>query len=283
MSIKVAVAQLCSSMNKASNLATCSSLVRSAREGGAKFVAFPEAFDFMGRPGSKDSLELAEPLDGPTMRGYLDLAKDQGVWLSLGGFHERIAGVEGKIANTHVIVDDLGAVRATYRKVHLFDVDYDGGYRESDTTVRGEELVVVRDTPIGTIGVTTCYDIRFPHMYTALRDKGCDVFLAPSAFMPTTGAAHWHVLMRARAIENQCFLIAAAQAGEHNLDDPMSKVRTRESFGHSIVVDPFGKVLVDLEKEVPAVRVVELDLPYIEQIRLKMPVKEHREKTSFLF
>mmetsp|Transcript_26810 Transcript_26810/g.85309 ORF Transcript_26810/g.85309 Transcript_26810/m.85309 type:complete len:296 (-) Transcript_26810:1415-2302(-) len=282
----VAVGQLCSSIDKAANLATCTALAQQARERGAALLALPEAFEFMGRPSTADSLQAAEALDGPTMSGYRDIARRFGLWMSLGGFHELLPDSKygGKIANTHVILNSQGEVVDTYRKIHLFDVDYDGGYKESDSTVRGDRLVVVPNTPIGTLGVTTCYDIRFPHMYSALRDRGCDVLLAPSAFMPTTGLAHWHVLMRARAIETQCYFVAAAQAGKHNLPsgDALSG-RVRESFGHSLVVGPFGNVLTDLGTEVPALDVIDIDLDEIQQVRAKMPIQQHRHTAMHIF
>ncbi len=277
------VAQMCSTLDKAANLAVCTQLVRAAKAQapGCRFVAFPEAFEFMGRPGSNDSLEAAEELAGPTLSAYRDLARSEEVWLSLGGFHERVAG-SSKIANTHVIVDAQGAIVQTYRKLHLFDVDVDGGYRESDSTLRGDRVVVARSTPVGDVGVTTCYDVRFPALYSALRDLGADVLLVPSAFMPTTGIAHWHTLLRARAIETQCFVVASAQAGVHNAPPAgaaapsAAGARLRESYGHSLVVDPWGTVLCDLGKEAPSVQVVELDFNTMQSVRQRMPAQQHR-------
>jgi predicted amidohydrolase len=275
------VAQLCSSLDKAANLAICTQLVRAAKAEApsCRFVAFPEAFEFMGRPGSSDSVEAAEELAGPTLSAYRELARREEVWLSLGGFHERVAG-SSKIANTHVIVDAQGAIVETYRKLHLFDVDVDGGYRESDSTVRGDRVVVARGTPVGDVGVTTCYDVRFPALYSALRDLGADVMLIPSAFMPTTGKAHWHTLLRARAIETQCFVVASAQAGVHNAPPAGAPSapgpRLRESYGHSLVVDPWGTVLCDLGQEAPSVRVVDLDFDAMHEVRRRMPAQQHR-------
>jgi len=229
-------------------------------------------------PGTKGSIEEAELLDGPTMSMYCELAKHERMWLSLGGFHGKLPDNPNKIANTHCIVDSNGEIVSSYRKIHLFDVDYDGGYKESDSTVPGSELVIVEDTPFGTIGVTTCYDLRFPEVYTILRNRGATLLLVPSAFMPTTGLAHWDVLLRARAIETQCYLVAAAQSGVHNQE--IDSVRYRESYGHSLAVDPFGKVLVDLGKQNPGVEVIDLDYSYMEEVRQRMPIKSHRQTAS---
>jgi len=156
-----------------------------------------------------------------------------GIWrVSGAGFHERTSPDEPKMYNTHAIVDAQGRLVAAYRKLHLFDVDYDGGFRESNSTHSGAEALLVTNTPIGSIGVTVCYDLRFPELFTALRRAGADVILVPSAFMPTTGAAHWEVLLRARAIETQCYVGAAAQFGKHN--------DKRSSYGHALIVDPWG-------------------------------------------
>jgi predicted amidohydrolase len=205
------------------------------------------------------------------------LTAQHNVWLSLGGFHQRApdekTDPDQRIRNTHCIVNAHGELVATYDKVHLFDVDYDGGFKESNSTRPGDSLLLVRDTPVGTIGVTTCYDLRFPEVYTALRDAGAQVLLIPSAFMPTTGAAHWEVLLRARAIETQCYVAAAAQCGAHN--------DKRSSYGHSLLVDPFGAVLCDLGGEDQAcVGVCEVDLGLVESVREKMPVMQHRAATN---
>ncbi len=231
----------------------------------------------MGKPGTSDSMAAAEPLDGETLTAYRELARRESVWLSLGGFHERLEN-NAKIANTHVIVNSQGGIAEVYRKMHLFDVDVDGGYRESDSTIRGDRLVVAHGTPVGNVGVTTCYDLRFPALYSTLRDLGADVMLIPSAFMPTTGKAHWHTLLRARAIETQCFVVASAQAGVHNSTDEKTakEIRLRASYGHSLVVDPWGTVLCDLGEEHPCVRVVDLDFASMDEVRNKMPVQKHR-------
>ncbi|GBG24489.1 Omega-amidase NIT2 [Hondaea fermentalgiana] len=275
---------MCSSRDKKANLDVVRRLTREAKQGGAGLVCFPEAFEFMGRPGTKDSLEAAELLTGPTMGALKDIAKEQNIWMSLGGFHERLAGREaeeapGKIANTHCIINAHGDIVKAYRKIHLFDVDVDGGFRESDSTLAGDAVAIVKDTPVGTLGVTTCYDMRFPELYSILRDQGADVILAPSAFMPTTGKAHWHVLLRARAIETQTYVVAAAQTGVHNAEDT-EVPRKRESFGHSLIVDPYGAVVCDLETNPEAIGMVDIDVNRMQEIRRAMPIPLHRLQSA---
>lgn len=199
------------------------------------------------------AVELASPLSGALFTAYRALAAEHGIWISFGGFHEQpitspAAPARGgspnvdhddtRIRNTHVIVDAAGEVAAAYRKVHLFDVNIPDGpqLRESRSTAPGADLVTCEHSPIGCLGLSVCYDLRFPEVYSALRDRGAEVLLMPSAFMVKTGQAHWHTLLRARAIETQCFVVAAAQCGAHN--------PRRSSYGHSLVVDPWGSCAV---------------------------------------
>jgi predicted amidohydrolase len=280
MATRLALIQMCSTADKARNLATLSRLIRTAASRNAKFVCGPESFDYVG-PGEP------EPLSGPMIAGLCALARSERVWLSLGGFHELPPGQSsaGKINNTHVVIDDGGSVRAVYRKLHLFDASVDGGWcvpsvlrahaprrrKESDTTSPGEQLVVVQNTPVGTVGLTTCYDVRFPEQYLALAQAGAQVILVPSAFMPTTGQAHWHTLLRARAIENQVYICAAAQAGVHS--------ERRSSFGHSLAVDPFGKVLLDLGQEgLEQVATCEVDVDLLREVRGRMDMQASRRR-----
>mmetsp|Transcript_10068 Transcript_10068/g.19736 ORF Transcript_10068/g.19736 Transcript_10068/m.19736 type:complete len:312 (+) Transcript_10068:157-1092(+) len=281
---RLAVAQMCSSLDKKANLDTVRRLTREAKAQGAQFVCFPEAFEFMGRPGTKDSMDAAETLTGPTMSALQSIAREEAMWLSLGGFHEKLQGEEAanapnKIANTHCIIDGQGNLVKSYRKIHLFDVDVDGGYRESDSTLAGEEIAIVKNTPVGTIGVTTCYDMRFPELFSILRDLGAEVILVPSAFMPTTGKAHWHVLLRSRAIETQTYVVAAAQSGIHNMQDTEID-RKRESYGHSLIVDPYGAIVCDLETIPEGVGLVDIDLDRMQEIRRAMPMTLHRKQSA---
>ncbi|EKX50250.1 hypothetical protein GUITHDRAFT_67076 [Guillardia theta CCMP2712] len=280
---RIAVGQMRSTSDVEANMAESKRLCQLARLQGASFLSLPECFEFMGTPGTGDALKMAEPLTGEIVSRYRKLARDEGLWLSLGGFHERKTKDDPKIYNTHIVVDDAGQIAATYRKLHLFDVDYDGGFQESRSTHKGEEIVVLKDTPFGNIGITTCYDLRFPELFVALRDAGAHLILIPSAFMPTTGEAHWEaggslrgeecdrcrqVLLRARAIETQCYVAAAAQFGRHN--------EKRSSYGHALIVDPWGKVLQDAGSESAGVVVADLDFSLLEQVRARMPMSAHR-------
>ncbi|KAH7667705.1 Nitrilase protein [Dioscorea alata] len=201
-------------------------------------LCFPEAFAFVSyRDG--ESVEIAEPIDGPIVQRYCSLARESNIWLSLGGFQEK--GPDDKhLHNTHVLVDDTGSIKNFYRKIHLFDVDVPGNmvYRESNFTTPGDDIVV-EDSPVGRLGLTVCYDIRFPELYQLLRfQHNAQVLLVPAALTRVTGEAHWEILLRARAIETQCYVVAAAQAGKHN--------ERRESYGDSLIIDPWGRIIARL-------------------------------------
>jgi predicted amidohydrolase len=198
----LAIVQLCATNDIEANFRNCARLIHEAVVQGARFVSLPECFEYIGAT-PKDALSIAQPLDGPLFSRYRELAVKEQVWLSLAGFHER-GPDDAHIYNSQVVVDPRGSIVAVYRKLHLFDVDIqDGRISESETTIPGNEMVLVCDTPVGNVGLTTCYDIRFPELYTCLAASGADVILVPSAFFPSTGEAHWEVLLRARAIENQ--------------------------------------------------------------------------------
>eukprot|EP00405_Crypthecodinium_cohnii_P018335 CAMPEP_0206450038 /NCGR_PEP_ID=MMETSP0324_2-20121206/18468_1 /ASSEMBLY_ACC=CAM_ASM_000836 /TAXON_ID=2866 /ORGANISM="Crypthecodinium cohnii, Strain Seligo" /LENGTH=312 /DNA_ID=CAMNT_0053919573 /DNA_START=222 /DNA_END=1160 /DNA_ORIENTATION=- len=273
--VQVGIVQMCSRNDKESNFLECEKLVAEAATAGCKLVAFPECFSFIGaKPG--EAQIAAEPLTGPTMSRYCELAKKHEIWLSLGGFQELPASPEGsdaqapKIYNAHVVIDSGGEMVAQYRKIHLFDAPC-FNLVESNQTVGGAEVVSC-DSPIGRLGVTICYDMRFPELYQNLRfTHGCEVMLIPAAFTVPTGQAHWESLLRARAIECQCYVIAAAQTGRHNEDG-----NRRESWGHSIVIDPWGKVLQDMGRDEMGLRVVALESSVLEDVRRRMPLDTHR-------
>ncbi|OSX77881.1 hypothetical protein BU14_0130s0036 [Porphyra umbilicalis] len=209
----VALTQLTSTASVDDNFDAVAAAVAAAAAGGAALVALPECFAFMP-PRAGASAAVAEPLDGPLFGRYRALAARHGVWLSLGGFHERDGG---RVYNTHALVDGAGAIVGAYRKAHLFDAVLPDGtaFRESDTITPGDALVVVAHTPVGAVGLSTCYDVRFAGMYRALVGAGADLLLVPSAFAVGTGRDHWEVLLRARAIEGGVPVVAAAQVGDH--------------------------------------------------------------------
>lgn len=265
---RLAVCQQRYGPDKEKNWWSTHSAVVAGKASMADLVCLPEAADFIGVK-KEDVLGLAEPLDGPLFGKFRALAAERRVWLSVGGLHE-LSETGDSIYNTHIMLSDTGEIVAKYRKLHLFDAYH---LRESDSTTAGDELVIARGTPVGDVGLTTCYDLRFPRLYQALANSGAHVILAPSAFLPRTGAAHWETLIRARAIENQVYVAAAAQVGTHG--------NGRESYGHSMVVGPWGDVLCDIGNVDGAVQMVEIDLKRIEELRAKMPVGAHRRDDVF--
>jgi predicted amidohydrolase len=251
----------------AANLAAASELVAEAAALGAALVALPENFAFLRREG--EPVPCAQGLDGEIVGALREWAARHRVWL-LGGTFPEAGAAGGRIHNTSVAVDPEGRIAAVYRKVHLFDVDLtaQGGlaYRESDRVAPGAEPVHV-DTPFGGIGLSVCYDVRFPELYRALAARGVRFLAVPAAFARETGRDHWEVLLRARAIENQAFVIAAAQVGEHG--------GGRASHGRSMIVDPWGLVLARAP-DVPGPIVAECRLEEQDRIRAALPALRHR-------
>jgi predicted amidohydrolase len=271
MGLWVAAVQLCSNENVTDNLTRAAAVVKAAAAAGARLVGLPENFAYLGS--DKDhKLALAEDTSpdgrGPILEAMRQVARDAGVWLLLGGFPERVPGMTTHIGNASLLLDPQGAVRARYRKIHLFDVDVPGGqrFRESDSIAAGED-VVVAETPWGGLGLTICYDLRFPELYRRLTGAGARMIAVPSAFTRETGKDHWHVLLRARAIENQAFVIAPAQYGFHG--------GKRASYGHALVVDPWGVVLAECgDRE--GFALAELDFAQQDAIRRDLPCLTHR-------
>nr|XP_046235815.1 deaminated glutathione amidase [Scatophagus argus] len=272
-----AVCQMTATQDKEANFSTCKRLVEEAKERGASMVFLPEAFDYIGSS-QEETLSLSESLTGDTISQYTQLARKSEVWLSLGGFHERGHDWESdrRIYNTHVIINDKGDIISVYRKSHLFDVELPGkgvSLKESAFTIPGPSLVSPVQTPIGKVGLGICYDLRFPDLSLALQRHEAEILTYPSAFTVATGAAHWEVLLRARAIETQCFVLAAAQVGQHHAK--------RSSYGHALAVDPWGEVLGDCGGEKPGMVLVEIDLEKVRSTRRNMPVRQHRRDTGF--
>jgi predicted amidohydrolase len=267
--LRVAAIQMRSTDDLEANLGIARTLSAGAAAEGAKLIVLPECFAFLGsREG--DKLAVAETLDGtgPIAKTLRDIATMHGAWVVGGGVPERVPGDDQRTYNTAIAMAPDGRIAALYRKIHLFDVDIPGGavLRESDSTRRGDGLVTV-EIEGATVGLSICYDVRFPELYRALvAARGAQVLLVPAAFTAHTGAAHWHLLLRARAVENQAWVIAAAQWGKHN--------ERRESFGHSLVVDPWGVVVADREAGDGFV-IGELDGATVAKRRTQMPCLEH--------
>ena len=262
-----AAIQLNCTSNEQANWESARSLIERAAGHGAKFVATPENTNYLGPHDEK--VRRAETLDGPTCTRFATLARDLGIHLLLGSFNEA-SGDAARCYNTSVLFGPNGRILGTYRKMHLFDVDIPGGVRfaESDTCMPGGETAVV-ETPLARFGLSICYDLRFPELYRKLTDDGAQVLTIPAAFTLATGKDHWEPLMRARAIETQCYVIAPAQHGDH--DDAGLKA----SWGHSMIVDPWGQP-VAVASDGPGLAIAEIDLERVEKIRRAIPVSRHR-------
>lgn len=263
----VAAVQLNSTADLGRNLARAKDLVQEAAHHGASLVALPEHFAYLG-PEEK-SPPAAQPLDGPLVREFRDLARSLGIFLLLGSFPESVHP-DRPYYNTSVLIGIGGQILARYRKMHLFDVEIAGGpvFRESANVQAGSEVVAVSLAPTPfTVGLSICYDLRFPELYRALADRGADLIFIPSAFTLFTGRDHWEVLVRARAIENQAYVVAPAQWGEHS--------KGRRSFGRALIVDPWGTVLAQAPDQ-EGIIYAELDHERLTRLRREMPVLRHR-------
>ncbi len=258
--------QMTSTADRAKNLATALRLVQEAADLGAKLVGLPENFAFMGR--EEDRIAGAETLDGPTLAALRDVARARKVYVLAGSIAEKVEQPR-KTANTSVLVADDGSIAAVYRKIHLFDVNIPDGarYAESETVVPGDRAVIA-PTPLGRIGLTVCYDLRFPELYRALATLGAELVCIPSAFTLFTGKDHWEVLVRARAIENLAYVLAPAQVGRHS--------STRVTYGNAMIVDPWGVVLARCP-DGEGVCVAPFRRERLEQTRRELPALKHRK------
>jgi predicted amidohydrolase len=264
--VRVALVQLTSTDDLDANLERARTGVADAARRGAEFVALPENFAYLRREGSE--FPCAQPLDGEIVRELGTWAREHGIWLLGGSVPEAISG-SSRIYNTSVLISPSGALVASYRKIHLFDVelgDRGGSFRESERFAPGQD-VVVAPLPCGPLGMSICYDLRFPELYRKMAEQGVVVITVPSAFAPATGKDHWEVLLRARAIENQAFVLAPAQCGRHSAD--------RSSHGRSLIVDPWGIVLAQAGDR-PTTIVADLDFTELEAVRKRVPALSHR-------
>lgn len=263
-----AVVQMRSTSDQEANWQQVQELVTRAAERGARLVATPENTNFLGP--HEEKVRRAESLEGEICSRFSDMARQLGIHLLLGSFNEKSADPD-RCHNTSVLFGRDGSRLAVYRKIHLFDVDVSPEVRfsESATVEAGTDLVTV-ETDVGTLGLTICYDLRFPGIYQRLRDLGSQILTIPSAFTLTTGKDHWHPLLRARAIETQCYVLAPAQHGKHD-DDGL-----RESYGHAMIVDPWGQ-MVAMAPDGPGVAMADLELDRVRRVRASMPVIDHRK------
>ncbi len=267
--MRIALGQLTSKREIEDNLAICREQVAQAAQGGARWVLFPENAPFLGTDIEKPP--IAEPIDGPIVDAYREMAARHDVWVTVGSIPEKIEGTK-KTYNTQLLIDSSGEVGAVYRKIHMFDVEVEGGisYRETDGVVPGDEPVVADisiDGEEAVVGLTVCYDLRFPELYRSLVERGATIFTVPSAFTLQTGRDHWHPLLRARAIENQAWVIAPGQFGHHH--------GPRWSYGHSCVYDPWGHMVACAPDRV-GLTYAEIDTAWTAEVRRRMPCLDHR-------
>jgi deaminated glutathione amidase len=269
--MRAAAVQLQSTTDTDRNLASAERLVRAAAAGGAELVVLPERLDIRG--GTSDYLAGAEPLDGRPVEWARGLARELGIDLVAGSIAERRDGHE-RVSNTSVHVGPDGEIRAVYRKIHMFDIEVEGTvYRESEHTEPSAEIVLSETAGGVGLGLTVCYDLRFPELYRILALRGARIVTVPANFTRITGQAHWEVLLRARAIEDQVFVIAP---GQGNLPDTDA-----DSYGNSMIVDPWGEVLARAPMEGEHVIAADLDLARQEEIREKLPSLANRVDSAY--
>ncbi len=265
---RVALLQTTSGIDPAANARALVAGLEQAAAGGAAIAFTPEMTGLLDRDRTRAAGSIVGEHEDVVLAAAREAAARLGLWVHLGSLALRPGGEETRYVNRTLLIDDTGAIRARYDKLHLFDVDLATGesWRESSAYAPGAGAAVAQ-TPAGKLGLTICYDLRFPDLYRALSDAGAEILAIPAAFTVPTGEAHWHVLLRARAIEAGCFVIAAAQTGTHE--------DGRATYGHSLVIDPWGEVLLDMG-EAPGIGFADIDLARLEEVRSRIPALRHR-------
>jgi len=266
--LRIAVYQARTGIDPAANADALAGAVREAGAGEAAMLFTPEMSGLLDRDRGRAAPHYRREEDDPVLAQARAAAANAGIWVAIGSL-ALLADDGDRLVNRSFLIDDHGHVRARYDKLHLFDVDLESGesWRESASFAPGRQAVVAA-TPLGFLGLSICYDLRFAGLYAALSEAGATVLSIPAAFTVPTGEAHWHVLMRARAIESACFVVAAAQCGTHE--------DGRQTYGHSLVVDPWGRVLLDLGREGPGLGFADLDMDQLADVRMRLPVLTHR-------
>jgi len=267
--VRIALYQAQSGIDPSANAKKLVGAVRDAAAGGAAMLFTPEMSGMLDRERERAVGKARPESDDEVLAAVRAAAAEAGIWVHLGSL--ALKGEGGKLVNRGFVIDDKGEIRARYDKIHLFDVDLPTGesWRESAMYQAGESAVIVPDTPVGKLGLTICYDLRFPELFQRLSEAGADLISVPAAFTVPTGKAHWQVLLRARAIEAELFVVAAAQAGRHE--------DGRETYGHSLVADPWGEVLIEMGEE-PGLAFAEIDPGRIADVRSRIPVHGHRRE-----
>ncbi|UWQ45659.1 carbon-nitrogen hydrolase family protein [Leisingera aquaemixtae] len=269
--MRAALLQMTSTDIPAENLETVKAMMAEAVRGGAGFVLTPEVTNCLSGSRTHQKDVLCHEENDPTLAALREEAARHGVWLLLGSLGVKTRDNDGRFANRQFLISPQGEITARYDKIHMFDVEVtpEETYRESDGYRPGTKAVVA-ETAFARIGMTICYDVRFPHLHRALAQGGAQILTVPAAFSYVTGAAHWHSLLRARAIETGCFVLAPAQTGKH----PASRGPSRKTYGHSLAVAPWGEVLADAGQE-PGVTYVDLDLEKVAEARKRVPSLTH--------
>ncbi len=266
--MRAALLQMTSGIDPAANAATMVAAVREAKAGGADMLFTPEMSGLLDRDRKRAAPHLQNEAGDLVLAAVRDAAAEAGLWVHVGSLALAGERDDGRLVNRGFVIDATGAIRAHYDKMHLFDVDLATGesWRESAVYAPGERAAMA-ETPWGGVGLSVCYDLRFAALYRALSDGGATILTVPAAFTVPTGQAHWHLLLRARAVESACFVVAAAQWGRHE--------DGRETYGHSLVVDPWGDVLLDMG-DGTGVGFADIDSARVEDVRARVPVLKHR-------
>lgn len=272
MSVRVAVLQMTAGIDPVGNAVTVADAAGAAAAGGAAMLFTPEMSGFLDRDRARAAATIRAEAEDVVLAAACRAAADRAIWIVLGSL--AIDRGDGAWANRSFAIGPDGAIRARYDKMHMFDVDLAGGesWRESRAYRAGDQVVTVPDTPAGVLGLAVCYDLRFPALFEAFGRRRCDMIAVPAAFTVPTGRAHWHILQRARAIEASAFVVAAAQVGEHE--------DGRRTYGHSLVVDPWGEVLLDMGGEAPGIGFAEMDLARIAEVRAQLPSLANRREIA---
>jgi predicted amidohydrolase len=264
---RIALFQSNSGIDPRANACALEDAIQQAASGGAEMLFTPEMSGLLDRDVQRAGKNLRSEAEDLVLAACREAAKRNRIWLDLGSLAVLVD--DSKVANRGFVIDREGQIRARYDKIHLFDVDLPTGesWRESAVYSAGEGAVLVNGTPVGKLGLTICYDLRFPTLFARIAEAGADAISVPAAFTVPTGQAHWHVLLRARAIEAGLFVVAAAQVGQHE--------DGRQTFGHSLVIDPWGNVLLDMGEE-RGVGFADIDLARISEVRSRIPALTHR-------
>lgn len=265
---RIAVLQMTSGIDPAANAATLADAARAAKAGGAAMLFTPEMSGLLDRNRERAGANIVAEGDDRVLAAVREAAAKEGLWTALGSL--AIRRDDGRLANRSFVIDAGGQIAARYDKMHMFDVTLASGesWRESAAYVPGDDVVTVPGTPVGRLGLSVCYDIRFPALFEELGKQGCDVIAIPAAFTVPTGTAHWHLLQRARAVEASAWVVAAAQVGEHE--------DGRRTYGHSLVADPWGDVVVDMGGEAAGLAFAEIDPVRTAEIRAQLPSLANR-------